>query len=218
MAPLFAISPPTGYTGTFTVTVTASDGQISTSTTFHVTVGNSPPTLTVPTTVTVPTGSKTVSFGYTAGDPDGDSLTTTATVQSATAASSTLAQLKQSLNLTYAGSYFQNIRGLNEKWMISADRTTWYCLLPNGELCRYAATNAQMLSPTNVMAKLDPSVYADPSKLWNATPPVAAAATVKIANGQVTVTVAQGYHGTVTVLVTVSDGLTTVTKTVAVTF
>jgi subtilisin family serine protease len=213
-----AITPPTGYTGTFTVTVAASDGQISTSTTFHVTVGNSPPTLTVPTTVTAPTNSKTVSFGCTASDPDGDSLTTTATIQSSTAASSSLAQLKQSLNLSYAGSYFQNIRGLNEKWLISADRTTWYCLLPNGELCKYAATNAQMLSPTNVMAKLDPSVYADPSKLWNATPAVAAAATVKIANGQVTVTVAQGYHGTVTVLVTVSDGLTTVTKTVAVTF
>ena len=166
------ITPPTGYLGTFTVTVTASDGQISTSTTFHVTVGNSPPTVTAPATVTAPTGSNVASFAIAASDPNGDSLTTTATVQSTTAASSsTLYQLKQSLHLTYAGSYFQNIRGLNEKWLISADRTTWYCILPNGELCKYAATNAQMLSPGNVMAMLDPSVYADPSELWNATSP-----------------------------------------------
>ena len=216
-----AITPPTGYQGTFTVTVTATDGQIATSTTFHVTVGNTPPTLTVPATVTATAGSKTASFAYTAADADGDPLTVSASVQSATAGSSgssTLSFLKQSLGLTYAGSYFQNIRGLNEKWLISADRTTWYCLLPDGELRRYAATNAQMLSPTNLVATLDPSVYADPSKLWNATSAVAASATVKIANGQATVTVAQGYHGTVTVLVTVSDGTATVTKTVTVTF
>jgi subtilisin family serine protease len=214
-----AISPPTGYSGTFTVTVTASDGQISSSTTFHVTVaGNSPPTVSVPATVAATAGSNTASFAIVASDPNGDALTTTATVQSATTASSTLYQLKQSLGLTYAGGYFQNIRGLNEKWLISANRTTWYCILPNGELCKYANTNAQMLSPGNVIAKLDPSVYANPSLLWNAAPPVAAAATVKISNGLATVTVAQGYHGTMTVLVTVSDGTTTVTKTVTVTF
>ena len=205
--------------GTFTVTVTASDGKISTSTTFHVAVGNTPPTLGVPTTVTAPAGARTASFGFTATDADGDALTTMATVSGATSASSTLYQLKQTLGLTYAGSYFQNIRGLGEKWLISADRTTWYALMPNGELRKFAATNAQMMSVTNLVAKLDPSVYADPSKLWNATPgSVAAAATVTIANGKVQVTVAQGYHGTVNVDVTVSDGTTTVKKTVTVTF
>jgi hypothetical protein len=90
--------------------------------------------------------------------------------------------------------------------------------LPNGELRRYGANNAQMLGAGNLVAKLDPSVYADPSKLWNAQPPVSANATVSLNNGQATVTVAAGFHGTVSVDVTVSDGIASVKKTVTVTF
>jgi subtilisin family serine protease len=209
------ITPPAGYTGTFTVEVTANDGQASSVASFHVNVVNNPPTLTLQSAVVVPTGTTSVNVNYVASDPDGDPITVTASVESTP---STAYQLKQSLGLTYAGSYFQNMLGLGEKWMVSSDGKNWYAILPNGELRKYASTSSQMLNAANLVATLDPSFYADPSKLWNAASTTTPNATATVVGGVVQVAVQNGYHGTLLVDVVVSDGLLSVKKTVAVTF
>src|SRR3712207_7449232 len=41
--------------------------------------------------------------------------------------------LDQQYSLGYAGSYFLNAQGLNEKWLSGPDGA-WFLILPNGEL------------------------------------------------------------------------------------
>ena len=210
-----SIAIPAGYAGSFTIEVTANDGQANAVTSFRVTVVNNPPTLTLPATAVAPTGANNVAVSFVAADPDGDPLTVTASVQ---ATASTAYQLKQSLGLTYAGSYFQNSVGLGEKWLLSQDRKQWYALLSNGELRRYASSSVQLLSAANLVATLDRSFFDDPSKLWNAAPSTTPRATVSVIGGQLKVVLQETYHGTLMVDVLVSDGFASVKKTIAITF
>ncbi len=211
------LTPPTGYLGTFAVDVTASDGQLTTTTTFHVTVNNAPPTLTLAGQITASVGATRVNIPYAAADADGDALTVTAQATVA-GGSSQAASLKAMYKLTYAGSYFWNAYGLGEKWLKSADGLAFYCLLPNGELHKFTGSVASLTTAATLIASLDVSFFTDPSKLWNAAPAAGPRVTATVANGQVSVTLLDPFRGNVSVDVTVSDGLASAKKTVVVTF
>ena len=210
---------PAGFVGKFTVNLTASDGTASTPTSFQVEAYNTPPTLTVPGTITATKGSLTAKVPFAAADVDGDAVTVTARIVGGTGGVASPAyQLKQTYGLSFAGSYFLNQMGMNEKWLISADGKQWYFLLPNGELRKYASTKAAMMSAANLVAKVDVACYTDPKLLWNAAAPGGPNATVTVSNGQVLVMLQSAYQGTITIELTVSDGIATVKKTVQVVF
>jgi subtilisin family serine protease len=211
------LTPPKGYAGTFTVEVTASDGELASKTTFRVIVSNAAPSIAVAARVTADKGAKSASTPITVADADGDALTITAKVATATSSSEAY-RLKTTYNLTFFGSYFTNAFGLGEKWLRSADGLQFFVILRNGEVHRFTGTLGSLTSAATLIGKLDASHYADPSKLWNAAAS-APVATATVANGRLTVTLLQtSYRGPVSVDVTATDGLIAVKKTVVVTF
>lgn len=197
-----------------TYTVTASGGGLSAPVTQTVTVGaasyrlnilpgsgsgapNSPPVLDAIPNQTIPAGTSLV-YTLSASDPDGDPLTFSAT------AASQEYTLRQSLGLTSDGNYYFNWGGRNEEWVQSAGGQ-WYFILPDGEFYQWDGSGP---ATGTLVATLSTADYADPSRLWNATP----GATVSFAGNQLTVTPDAGFTGQLTVNVTVSDGLFTVNQ------
>jgi subtilisin family serine protease len=207
---------PAGYAGSFAVEVAASDGQLTASTSFHVAVGNTPPTLTVADRITAPAGATRVAIPIATNDADGDTLTIRAEAKAA--GTSLASQLKATYGLTFAGSYFTGAYGLGEKWLKSADGLQFFCVLPNGELHKFTGSVAQLGTAATRIATLDASYHDDPSKLWNAPPAAGPSVTVAVSDGQIVLTLQTAYRGTVSVDVIVSDGLASVKKTVVVTF
>jgi subtilisin family serine protease len=170
-----------------------------------------PPTLATIANQTITTG-QTLTLQLSASDPNGLTLSYTATVPTS---SSPAYQLKTSLGLVYAGSYYTNLMGAGEKW-ISSSSSQWYCLLPDGELRRWAGTWAATLQPTAFVANLGSTYYANPSLLLNATGG-SAPATVSVSSGGVlTLKPAAGYVGSFTVQITVSNGTKSVTQSFSV--
>src|SRR6185436_14372864 len=76
-------------------------------------------------------------------------------------------QQKQTLGLNgpFMGYFVGGGLGLNEKWMTSSSGSV-YGLLPNGNLVKWFG-NAAGTNAAPIVATLDTSFYADPSKLWN---------------------------------------------------
>jgi subtilisin family serine protease len=205
-----------GYSGAFTVEVTASDGVLSSTTSFRVVVSNTAPTLTIAAKATAGAGATRVAIPLSASDADGDAVTFKA--ETTTSDTSSIAyRLKTTYTLSYAGDYFTNVYRLGEKWLKSSDGLQFFCILPNGELHKFSGSVADLTNASTLIARLDSSYYNDPSKLWNAVPS-AAAATVSVVNNQLIVTLAQPFRGSISVKVTVSDGLASVTKTIVVSF
>ncbi|MEI7684829.1 MAG: Ig-like domain-containing protein, partial [Planctomycetota bacterium] len=205
-----------GYSGVLTVEVTASDGVLSSTTSFRVVVSNTAPTLTIASKATAGAGATRVAIPLSASDADGDTVTFKA--ETTTSDTSSIAyRLKTTYTLSYAGDYFTNVYRLGEKWLKSSDGLQFFCILPNGELHKFSGSVADLTNASTLIARLDSSYYNDPSKLWNAVP-AAAAATVSVVKNQLIVTLAQPFRGSISVNVTVSDGLASVTKTIVVSF
>jgi len=199
------IQAPTGVSGSFQIRVTASDGKASSQQVFTLNVTNGKPVLqTIPTQTIAPGKSRTISL--TATDSDNDALTYSVRIVSALAAQAY--QLKQQLNLGYAGSYYQNIWGQNEKWL-TGPNGAFYFVLPNGELRRWAGSVAASLQPSNLLAKLTTAVYDDPSLLWNAQPAVAGTPTLSLVGNQLTIQAPAGVTNIYQIEVSVSDGIAT---------
>jgi hypothetical protein len=196
--------------------VTTSDGIASTTGTFTVTVTggsttNSAPTLAAIANQTMTTTQGSLRVALSASDPNGNPLTFSART---TGGTSLAYQLDQQLGLSYAGSYYLNNWGLNEKWLLGTNNV-WYLILPNGELRRWSGDYTGTLSPSGLVATLPAAFYADPSLLWNATNQLP---TVNYSFSGSQLTLSPGsYAGTFTVEVTVSDGQLTATRTFTVT-
>ncbi|MCI0682005.1 MAG: S8 family serine peptidase [Gemmataceae bacterium] len=158
-----------------------------------------------------PGGSRTINL--IAHDPDGDPITFAARI---VGGDNSLYTLRQQLGLTYLGDYYLNAWGHNEKWLGGAS-DQWYCLLPNGELRRWAGTMSATLASANLVATVSAACYADPSLLWNAQPSGTPAATLTLTGNQLTLHAGAGYVGTFQVEVTASDGPHNVTRTFRVT-
>lgn len=200
-----------GFSGSFSVQVSASDGALSDSRSFNVNVVDyAAPTIN-------PVGDQTVKAGQTATvslsatNPAGLALSYSAGVPAGDAQAY---QIKQSLGLLSATNYFTDAQGLQEKWLQGKDNA-WYMILANGQVRRWGGTLSATMSASALVATLDSSYYVDPSKLWNAQP--AAPATVTVTGNQVIIQPRTGFTGTFTVTVTLDDGITTSTEKFQVT-
>jgi hypothetical protein len=118
--------------------------------------------------------------------------------------------------LIYTGNYWTNLHGMHEKWLWSyAMGGLVACILPDGAIRRYsAAGTAAMLSDANLLGRVDPLYYANPQVMIGIAAPssLAPPATVFISGTQVTVTPNTQFIGRIYVVVTASDGKTTVQK------
>jgi subtilisin family serine protease len=180
-------------------------------------IGSAPRAPTVPTLQ--PLGSRTMGAGATiavtlvGADADGDAISYGARVQDDVGLAY---KMKQQLGLTYNGSYYTNAWGENEHWLQGLDGT-WYCLMSNGDLRRWAGTMTATLEPANLLAALGPTYYHEPALLWNAQPGTGALpAVVSISGDTLYVTATAGYTGSFKVDVSVSDGQSSATQTLLV--
>lgn len=203
------IAPAFGYSGSFQVIVTASDGRATASRSFTITVANAAPVLDAIASQTMVIN-KPLTLSLPARDPDGDALTFSAQVP---ALSNQAYQVKQYYGLTFAGSYRFNSQGARERWLLGKNNR-WYIITPNGQLRKWLGSMAATMTAAGLMVKLDASYYNDPSKLWNARPTVPATAT--ISGNQLTLQPLAGFSGNFTVQVTASDGLLSATRSFTV--
>jgi hypothetical protein len=106
--------------------------------------------------------------------------------------------------------------GRGEKWMATKNPQgyqDWYCILPNGELRRHGGTLAATFGSDGLVAKLDPSYYRRPQKLWNATLPAAPNVNVAVYDNVLIIAPRANFVGSFVVEVAVSDGFATTWKT-----
>ncbi|GEM_PF-3421389 len=171
------------------------------------------------TPVLSPIADQTISPGGTlivtlvASDPNHDPITFATHL---VAAGNRLYELRQQLGLTYLGDYYTNVWGQNEKWL-GGSGGTWYCILPNGELRRWAGTMNATLTAANLVTTVNANAYSDPSLLWNAQPTETPPVSLSLAGNQLTFEAAAGYTGFFQVEASASDGTHSVSRTFNVT-
>jgi hypothetical protein len=171
-APALHVTPPPGYVGSFRVTVTVSDGLLSTSHTITVTVTDAAPAVAPIADVSVPHRGFPTSVPVGASDADGDPITWSASA----AAYSPLFALEQQYRFQGGGQ--ATVRGVTAYVLMTADNNAFgnpYYLLrqSDGALFPYDGSgtfaNTQAGTP---LAALGASAYLDPSLLLKAAPPV----------------------------------------------
>lgn len=157
-----------------------------------------------------------ISVVMTAVDRDGDPLTYAAEVIPSDTLAGRAYELDQRLKLGATSNLLQNRLRLQEKWM-RGEGNTWYFILPNGELRRWAGSAAN--SP--VVATLSGDYWLNPRLLYNARPAPAVIPAEAIALGVqgnvLTIHPADGLVGQFQVRVTVCDGALTDSKVFTVT-
>jgi subtilisin-like proprotein convertase family protein len=212
---LMTITPPTGYTGTFQVTVSAADGSAADRKSFLVTVTDQAPVLAAVNNQTVKQSQLPLAVNLSASDANNDLKPLVATVQGFSQAF----DLEQQLGLFVNGSLFFNQFGQKEEWLFSSVQSKWYVILPDGELLQWDGTpNSLATSP--LVARLSPSVWQNPSLLFNAQRPVAPSgvtASINQATQVLTVNAPSGFTGVFRVLVAATDGIHTTQESFLVT-
>lgn len=204
------LSTPVGFAGVYTVQVSASDLPAVSSETFTVTVTDAAPTLAAIATKTIAAGQASLTFALTAADAIHDALTYQAVAETPSAS---LYQLNQQYGFReYNGSYYQNMWGQSEKWLVDRNNV-WYMLLPTGQLYRWAQSVAATKQPANLIATLSTSVFTEPRLLWQAQPPTTPALTFSFVNNQLTIHRPTELTGIFYIDVSVSDGITTTERT-----
>ena len=208
------ISPVLSVVGSFIIQVNASDGKSSVSGTFTVTLTNAAPTLNVIGPQTMVNGQTILAVPLSASDADHDPLKFQAVAQTPDPA---VYQLKQQFGFQqYNGSYYTNLWGYQEKWLVG-NNNSWFMLLPDGKLYRWALSITRTMQPANLIVTLDPKVYTEPRLLWNANPPITPALTFAFQGSQLTIQRPAGLTGVFFVDVTVNDGFTTTKRTLQIT-
>lgn len=208
------LKPASGYTGTLTVIVTASDGSLSDSKTFTVTVANQAPVLADISDQNMSRSQDKLVLALAASDADGDPLAYSVTVT----ANSLAYQLDQQYGFyatagTANANYFFNHRGLGEKYFQgSIGANKGYFILPNGEL--YA--QADVFAQSQKIATLDPSFYSNLNTLLDAQP-AAFQGTASIVGNILTIDPDPGYAGVLSVTVRVTDGIASASRSFTVT-
>jgi hypothetical protein len=165
---------------------------------------NDPPVLTAIPDQTID-NMHTAVVTLSASDPDGDSLTYTATV----------ANLAYTLKTTYGlfsdGNLYFNYGGVGDKW-VQGSGGKWYFILPTGDFYLWDGTSGSATG--TLLATLAPGDYADPSLIYNAAP----AGSTSISGTTLTVSpTPAGFLGKLVVTVTAKDAYASDTKTFAVT-
>jgi hypothetical protein len=203
-----AVAPNAGYTGTFVVIATVSDGQATASRSFKVAVAaaNQSPTLApIPDQTITSSMAVVILLG---SDPNGLSLTYSATTE-------TLPYwLKSTFGLYQdPGGYFTSYRGQGEKYLRGTSSASgysdpsgyWYYILPNGDLYEFTPSYSNPVLTGALVAHLGMAAYNDPSILWNATNTSVPAA-LSVSGNVLTITPNAGFTGSFVVIATVSNG------------
>jgi hypothetical protein len=115
---------------------------------------NQAPTLGAIPDQTMSSSQGTLTITLAASDPDGDSLTYSASVESMAY------HLDQTLGLYSGGDYFYNWGGRQEKWL-QGNGGVWYFILPSGAFYQWGGGGAT----GTLLAQLNPSYYNDPTTL-----------------------------------------------------
>jgi subtilisin family serine protease len=193
---------PLSFTGTFAVTASVTDSFASDSKTFLVTITNLAPTLAAIPDQTMPTSQNTLDVALTASDPEGQSLTFSASAN-------TLAYyLDQTYGLTTTGNLYLNYGGQNEKWL-QGTGGVWYIVKPSGQFVRWNGVNGS--ANGTLLATLDPYYYTNINQLYNATAggvPV----TFSFTGNTLTIDPNAGITGNFHVTITASDGTNSVSR------
>jgi Bacterial Ig domain len=204
------LDPAISFVGTFTVEATVSDGTASATRTFTVTVTNTAPVLAAIADQAIAGTQTLVTLTLAASDADGDAVSFSARILTPDAAAY---QLDQKLGLAqYSGSYYTNMWGAQEKWLVGANGL-WYGLLPDGKLYRWTGSFTTTVQPANLVAALDPLFYSEPRLLWDAKPPTAPPISVAVQGNKLALQRSAGLLGVYLVEVTASDGAASVKRT-----
>jgi hypothetical protein len=201
---VLTVVPAAGYTGSFNVIATATDGLVSVSRTFKVTVVA--PTLDVVANQSIAASG---SVSLMAADASNAPLTYSATAVS----------LKYWLAQTYdlyedSGGFHTNQRGASEEYLRGKGSSQgyapqgvdyWYYILPNGDLYELTPPYSGSTLGGVKVASLGTSVYADPT-LLTAAPSVAIPATLSINNNVLSIVMTAPYTGTFAVVASVNNG------------
>jgi hypothetical protein len=208
------VTVPPGFTGTFQVTVTATDGITSTPETFLVTSTDTAPVLNAVAPQQV---SLSVPLTLTLGAKDAENDPVT---YSATAAGYSLPyNLQQQYHFQGLG-YFTTPDGVTAYVLsiagTNANGNQFYLLNSAGGLYAYdggSTFGSTFAHSANLVAQLGSSVFTSPSLLTSAKAPVAPpSSVVKVTGNQLTINATGLSIGTVfEVFVTVSDGAETTT-------
>ena len=200
------IMPPEDFVGELEVTVIVSDSYASNQQKFLVNVTNEPPQILASlSTVTFSHSDFIQSIDLGVLDNDGDFLTYDVEIVEHNQA----AILNQELQLKKVnGTYYENLYGMNEKWMQSTIDQLWYALLPNGKLYR---SNGIYLEEQPV-ADLGIEYWVDPSLLHDASNS-APSHTIhgSIVDGILTLDWGEDDRGTFHITVNAYDGFETTT-------
>ena len=124
----------------------------------HCEANNSPPVLSPIGNQTIPHAGGNITLSAT--DPDqGDVRTFSATAETLEFT------LDQQLGLFFTGSYYENLYGQGEKWMLGSGGKSYF-ILPNGDFHEWDNTPRSATGP--LIATLSPNVHADPTLLHDA--------------------------------------------------
>jgi hypothetical protein len=219
------LTPPAGFTGSFEVVVTASDGATADAKTFLVTVNDSTPQLTCIPDQTLPSsGPLTVPLGASGGSNKPVTFSAVAFKYSP------VYDLVQALLLspdpgdTARGGFL----GKKEVWFRSAVANLanygYFVLMPDGSLRPWTAGHGPNLTFLGApIAQLGKAAYTDPSQLLGSPAPAVITAVNAVATsggtttGTLTLLPPAGFVGTFRVIVLASDGITWDTRSFLVT-
>jgi hypothetical protein len=215
------INAPSAFVGTFQVTVTATDGALSTTQTFLVASTDTAPVPTVIPPQTASQSGSPLQITLGASSP----VNTTLSFSAAVAGYNPAYNLQQVYQFTGDG-YFTN-NGVTAYVLSSSvlgGVGGYYLVSSTGGVYAYDGSGSYastLANSANLIAQLSPSVYITPSLLLNAQTPAVPAASATVAGNTLTLNVSGVPVGTVFGLfVTVNDGaesartgfLVTVTK------
>jgi hypothetical protein len=207
---VLTLNGPASFVGTFEVTVTATDGVLSSAQSFLVTTTDTPPVLNNIPPQTVSASGPPLQLTPGSTDAEGDTVSYSAQV----AAYNPAYNLQQVYHFTGVG--LLTVGGVSAYVLQSSvlgGVGGYYLLKSDGGVYAYDGSGGfshSFANSANLIATLDPSVYSTPALLTQAQPPAAPVAAVSVSGNTLTVDVSGVAVGTVfEVFVTGSDGAET---------
>ena len=209
------IDPANGYLGTFTVTVSVTDGTHTVQDTFNVTVANNAPTLGSVSNQTMSQTDDTRVVALSVSDSDGDSVALSATAAWTDPTAQLAYQLDQTHLFASAGSDYYNFRGLGERYFVGNNGSTLHFILANGAVYTWGGS----MGSSTLLGTLDASYNSDLSKLLNAQQPAPTTPNVNLSfsGNNLTIDPDASFSGTFDVTVRADDGTEASTRTFSVT-